>query len=83
MVDSKGKGVVDNLFLLRALIDHSKYMGKQLWLTFYDIEKCFDRLLLEDCINSLWDNGVKDDNLSLIYNLKCKGQYYHKNTVWR
>ena len=27
---SKGKGVVDNLFLLRALIDHSKYMGKQL-----------------------------------------------------
>ena len=40
---SKGKGVVDNLFLLRALIDHSKYMGKQLWHTFYDIEKCFDR----------------------------------------
>ena len=27
---SEEKGVVDNLFLLRALIDHSKYMGKQL-----------------------------------------------------
>ena len=37
---SKGKGVADNLFLLRALIDHLKYMGKQLWLTFYNIEKC-------------------------------------------
>ena len=24
---SKGKGVVDNLFSLRALIDHSKYIG--------------------------------------------------------
>ena len=69
---SKGKGVIDNLFLLRALIDHSKYMGKQLWLTFYDIEKCFDSLWLEDCINSLWDNGVKDDTLSLIYNLNVK-----------
>ena len=66
---SKGKGVVDNLFLLRALIDHSKYMGKQLSLTFYDTEKCFDSLWLEDCINALWDNGVKDDTLSLIYNL--------------
>ena len=69
---SKGKGVVDNLFLLRALIDHSKYMGKQLWLTFYDIEKCFDSLWLEDCINSLWDNGVKDDILLLIYKLNVK-----------
>ena len=69
---SKGKGVVDNLFLLRALIDHLKYMGKQLWLTFYNIEKCFDSLWLEDCINSLRDNGVKDDTLSLIYNLNVK-----------
>ena len=69
---SKGKGVIDNLFLLRALIDHSKYMDKQLWITFYDIEKCFDSLLLEDCINSLWDNGIKDDTLSLIYYLNAK-----------
>ena len=50
---SKNKGVVDNLFLLKALIDHSKYTDKQLWLTFYEIEKCFDSLWLEDCMNSL------------------------------
>ena len=36
---------------LRALIDHSNYMGEQLWLAFFDIEKCLDRL--EDCINAL------------------------------
>ena len=41
---SKGKGVIDNLFLLRALIDYSKHVDKQLWFTFYDIEKCFDSL---------------------------------------
>ena len=56
---SKGKGVVDNLCLLRAITDQSKYMGKQLWLTFYNAEKCFYSLWLEDCINSLWDNGLK------------------------
>ena len=38
----KGKGVADNLFILRGMIDHSKYLGKELWITFYDIEKCFD-----------------------------------------
>ena len=61
---SKGKGVVDNLFILRALSDHAKYLNKELWITFYDIEKCFDSLWLEDRINSLWENGVKDDILS-------------------
>ena len=40
----KGKGVVDNLFTLRAIIDHCKYIGKEVWLMFYDIEKCFDSL---------------------------------------
>ena len=47
-------------------------MGKQLWLTFYDTEKCFDSLWLKDCINCLWDNGVKDDMLSLINKLNVK-----------
>ena len=69
---TKGKGVVDNLFILRALFDYVKYLNKELWLTFYDIEKCFDSLWLEDCINSLWENGVKDDTLSLIYYLNGK-----------
>ena len=69
---SKGKGVIDNLSLLRALIDHSKCMDKQLWTTFYDIEKCSDSLWLKDCINSLWDNGIKDDILSLIYYMNVK-----------
>ena len=49
---SKRKDSIDNLFLLRTLIDHSKYMGEQLWLAFFDIEKCSDSL--EDCINALW-----------------------------
>ena len=47
----KGKGVVDNLFILRGIINHANYLGKELWLTFYDIEKCFDSLWLEDLFN--------------------------------
>ena len=42
----KGKGVVDNLFLLRGAIDHCRYLGGELWLTFYETEKCFDRIWL-------------------------------------
>ena len=63
----KGKGVVDNLFVLRALNDHSNYLAKELWITSYDIEKCFDSLLLENCINALWRNGIQDDTFYLVY----------------
>ena len=40
----KGKGVVDSLFILRATVSHAKYLNKELLITFYDIEKCFDSL---------------------------------------
>ena len=69
----KGKGVVDNLFILRDIINHANYLVKELWLTFYNIGKCFDSLWLEDCINSLWDLGVRDDALCLIYLMNIKG----------
>ena len=49
----RDKGVVDNLFLLRGLLDHARYLGKEVWVTFYDIEKCFDSLWLQDFINLL------------------------------
>ena len=71
-VGTKGKGVVDNLFLLRGIIDHSVYLNKPTLVTFYDIEKCFDSLWLEDCINSRWENGVQDDTIYLIYLLNSK-----------
>ena len=49
----RGKGVTDNLFILTRIIEHSNYLGKELWISFHEIEKCFDSLWLEDCINSL------------------------------
>ena len=34
----KGNSVTDNLFILKGIIDHSKYLGKGVLITFYDIE---------------------------------------------
>ena len=58
--------------ILRGMIDHSKYLGKELWITFYNIEKCFDSLWLKDCINCMWRCGVKDDILCLVFQLNKK-----------
>ena len=77
----KEKGVVDNLFIIRGIINHAKYLCKELWLTFYDIEKCFDGLWLEDYINSLWNMGVRSDILSLIYLMNKEARMTVKTPV--
>ena len=33
----------------------------------YDVEKCFDSLWVEDCINDLFETGFKNDKLPLLY----------------
>ena len=53
-----------------------------MWIIFYDTEKCFDSLWLEDCTTSLWDNGIKDDTFSLIYYMNVKANVIVK-TLWR
>ena len=75
------KGVTDNVFILRGIVDHSKYLGKELCVTFYDIEKCFDSLWLCDCLNSLWENGIQNDLLYLIYLLNHRARIQVKSLL--
>ena len=69
---AKGKSVSDNLFILRGATDHARYLGKEVFITFYDTEKCFDSFWLQDCKNALWDNGIQDESLYFIYLLSRK-----------
>ena len=33
----------------------------------YDVRKCFDKLWMEECINDLFEAGLTNDKLCLIY----------------
>ena len=63
------RGPPDNIFIVNAVIDHSLYLGKSLYLTTYDFEQAFDSLWLQDSILSLQKLGVPTYILQLIYNL--------------
>ena len=32
-------------------------------VSIYDVEKCFDALWLEECINDMYEAGLQNDNL--------------------
>ena len=63
------RGPPDSLFLVNGMIDHAKYLHKQLFLTFYDYSTCFDSLWLEDSMISLWDLGITNEMFSLIFKM--------------
>ena len=63
------RSICDINFLLNAVIDHAKYLNKQIFITFYDYSTCFDSLWLEDSMITLWDLGVRNEMFALIYKL--------------
>ena len=65
----ENKCTCDSLFLVYGVIDHAKYLKKQIFITLYDYSTCFDSIWLEDSMISLWDLGVRSDLFALVYKL--------------
>lgn len=63
------RSTCDIMFLLYGVMDHAKYLNKQIFLTFYDYSTCFDSLWLEDSMITLWELGVRNELFSLIFKL--------------
>ena len=64
----KGRNIRDNIFVLNA-IANSVINGNEesVDVQLFDIKKCFDALWLEECINDLYDSGLDNDKLPLLF----------------
>ena len=71
----KGRNIRDNIFVINA-ISNSVIKNKiePVDYQIYDVETCFDKLNLEECISDLYDSGLNNDKLPLLYleNAKCQ-----------
>ena len=64
----KKKNIRNHIFVLNGIINEAiQTKGKAIDVLIYDYRQCFDALWLDECINDLYDAGVKDDELALIY----------------
>jgi hypothetical protein len=63
----KRRNVRDNLFVINAIINENKQNGQAVDIDVYDVKKCFDSLWLEECINDLYEAGLQNDKLPLLY----------------
>ena len=64
----KSRNIRDNLFVLNA-ISNSVVNGKEdpVDIQLFDVEKCFDSLWVEECINDIFEAGLNNDKLVLLY----------------
>ena len=63
----KKKNIRNHIFVLNGIINEAIQTGKSIDVLLYDYRQCFDSLWLEECINHLFDAGIQDDKLALIY----------------
>ena len=71
----KGRNIRDNIFVINA-ITNSVRKGREeaIDIQIYDVETCFDSLWLQECINDVYESGLNNDKLPLLYleNLNAK-----------
>ena len=70
----KQRNIRDNLFVVNGVINAViNKDDKPVDIELFDIEKCFDSLWLKECLNDLYESGLKSDNLNLLYegNKEC------------
>ena len=62
------RNIRDNIFVLNA-ITNSVVNGTEdpVDIQLFDVEKCFDALWVEECINDIYEAGLDNDKLALLF----------------
>ena len=71
----------DQLFLLRACIDHAIYLNISTFLSLYDFKQCFDSMWLQDSTISLRNIGIESEKIALIKKLNENSKIVVKTPV--
>ncbi len=55
---TEGLSTIDLTMVVLAVIERNNYLGKATMITFADVEKCFDKIWLDDGLKDLWKSGM-------------------------
>ena len=66
----KERNIRNYLFIVYGIINQvKKDKSDPIDISVFDVEKCFDNLWLEELVNDLYDRGLVNDKLALLYEL--------------
>ena len=70
--NQKGRSIRDHTLVVHAVSNEAKMKKFDIDINFYDIKQCFDAVWLKEAINDLYNRGVKNRNLNLLYSGNSK-----------
>ena len=71
----RNRNIRDNLFVVNAISNSVKRGTEEpVDMGAYDVEKCFDALWTFECINDLYEAGLKNDKLTLLFIMNQNAQ---------
>ena len=81
----KGMNVRNHIWIVNGIICDVLTTKKKnpIDIQLFDYKQCFDSLWLQECLNDLYDSGVKDDKLALLYNINTEVKVAVKTPVGR
>jgi hypothetical protein len=71
----KRRNIRDNLFVVNAVMNSIKRGNEDsVDICAYDAEKCFDSLWTYECINDLYESGLQNDKLAVLFAINKNAQ---------
>ena len=65
----KGKSIREHHLTIRTIKDLAKVEKEEVTAVYFDIQKCFDKMVLKETMKELWLKGIKGKHWRLIYKL--------------
>ena len=70
----KRMSTCDNWITLMAVMDNNRRLKRNTYIILAGAEKCFDKLWLDDCPINLKNAGMREKEISLIYEMNKKAK---------
>ena len=65
----KGCGTIDNMIMMRSVIDNNRRLNRKTYCYFADVYTCFDKLWLKDCLVKLWRAVMREREVYMLYEM--------------
>ena len=74
----KDRSPMNNLIIMNTIIENQRVQKLNTYMFFEDAVKCFDKLLLKDCLLEMYNLGYDPNTLKILHEMN-KGTNRHNN----
>ena len=76
--ERKDRSPMNNFIIMNTIIENQRVQKLNTYMFFEDAVKCFDKLLLKDCLLEMYNLGYDPNTLKILHEMN-KGTNRHNN----